>query len=161
MDTSYRAIKADSAIIELAATIARTEGMAAVMAAQAAVADADPLASDVAERLKSTRPGYKEFGDRKMLASAPAMYSSMLRAITDVSTGIDRLAALATITVPTLVIVGEADAPSRKPSERMAEAIPGAGLAVIPGGAPAPQLEGGGAGWAEDRKSGGVGKSGS
>src|SRR3546814_1514745 len=71
MDTSYRAIKADSAIIELAATIARTEGMAAVMAAQAAVADADPLASDVAERLKATRPGYKEFGDRKMLASAP------------------------------------------------------------------------------------------
>src|SRR3546814_17041283 len=134
MDTSYRAIKADSAIIELAATIARTEGMAAVMAAQAAVADADPLASDVAERLKSTRPGYKEFGDRKMLASAPAMYSSLLRAITDVSTGIDRPAALATITVPTLGIVGEADAPLHKPSERLAEAVQGAEQAEFHGG---------------------------
>src|SRR3546814_1474560 len=90
MDTSYRAIKADSAIIDLAATIARTEGMAAVMAAQAAVADADPLASDVAERPKSTRPGHKEFAYRKMLASAHEMYRSMLRAINDVSPGIHR-----------------------------------------------------------------------
>src|SRR3546814_12804873 len=79
MDTSYRAIKADSAIIELAATIARTEGMAAVMAAQAAVADADPLVSDVAERLKATRPRYKEFGDRQMLAPAPPLYRPMPR----------------------------------------------------------------------------------
>src|SRR3546814_14916955 len=78
-----------------------------------------------------------------MLASAPAMYSSMLRAITDVSTGIDRLAELATITVPTLVIVGEAEAPFRKPSQRIAESIPGAELAVLQGGAPPPQFESG------------------
>src|SRR3546814_18529929 len=78
-----------------------------------------------------------------MLASAPAMYSSILRAITDVSTGIDRLPELATITVPTPLIVGEAAAPFRKPSERMAEAIPGAELAVIPGGAHAQQFDGG------------------
>src|SRR3546814_15909992 len=122
MDTSYRAIKADSAIIELAATIARTEGMAAVMAAQAAVADADPMASDVAERLKATRPGYKEFGDRKMLASAPAMDRSMLRAITDVRPGIDRPAEHAHIPVPTPGIVGEAAAPFRQPSRRTAQA---------------------------------------
>src|SRR3546814_11491326 len=101
---------------QLLSTVGRTAGSGAVLAVPARVAVAEPLARDVAERLKSTRPGYKEFGDRKMLAAAPARYSSMLRAITDVSTGIDRLAELAPIPVPTLVIVGEADAPFRKPS---------------------------------------------
>src|SRR3546814_20811190 len=111
MDTSYRAIKADSAIIELAATIARTAGMAAVMAAQAAVADADPLASDVAARLKDTRPGYKEFAGRQMPATAPATASPMLPPITAVSTGIDRMAAPPTPTPTTHASWESEDAP--------------------------------------------------
>ena len=53
----------------------------------------------------------------------------------------DVLAELATIDLPTLVLVGEEDAPFRKPSARMAEAIPGAELAVIPDVGHSPQFE--------------------
>jgi pimeloyl-ACP methyl ester carboxylesterase len=87
-----------------------------------------------------TREGYKAFGDRKMLASSPAMYAAMLQSIT-AATGVDRLADLSRIAVPTLVLVGEEDAPFRKPSARMAEAIPGAELVVLPDGGHSPQFE--------------------
>lgn len=141
MDTSHRAVRADEGVIDLAIAIARTEGMAAVIAAQEAAAGADPLANDVHTRLVAERPGYKEFGDRKMLGSSPVMYASMIRAITDRASGLDRLDDLRSIRVPTLVIVGEHDGPFVKPSQRMADAIPTAELAVIPGGAHSPQFE--------------------
>lgn len=48
---------------------------------------------------------------------------------------------LGEIACPTLVIVGEQDAPFLAPSRRMAEAIPGATLAVVPQAAHSPQLE--------------------
>lgn len=48
---------------------------------------------------------------------------------------------LGEILSPTLVLVGEQDAPFREPSERMAEAIPDATLVVIPDAAHSPQLE--------------------
>jgi len=148
MDTSHRAVKADPGIVELAAAIARQDGMAAVMAAQEMARDADPLANDIAARLEAERPDYKAFGERKMLASSPAMYASMLRQITDRSEELDRLAELGAISVPTLVVVGEHDAPFRAASDRMAAAIPGAELAVIPGGAHSPQFEAPAAWWA-------------
>jgi len=148
MDTSHRAVKADPGIVELATAIARSEGMAAVMAAQEMARDANPLTNDIAARLEAERPDYKAFGERKMLASSPAMYASMLRQITDRSEELDRLAELGTISVPTLVVVGEHDAPFRRPSERMAAAIPGAELAVIDGGAHSPQFEAPAAWWA-------------
>jgi pimeloyl-ACP methyl ester carboxylesterase len=68
------------------------------------------------------------------------MYVSMLRAITDGS-GIDRLDDLRRLTLPALVLVGEHDEPFRKPSARMADAIPGAELVVIPDAAHSPQFE--------------------
>jgi pimeloyl-ACP methyl ester carboxylesterase len=148
MDTSHRAVRADPDIIELAVTIARDEGMAAVLAAQEMAGSADPLANEISARLEAERPDYKAFGQRKMLASSPAMYAAMLRSITDATPELDRLPALAGLAVPTLVIVGEHDAPFVKPSQRMAEAIPGATLAVIPGGAHSPQFEAPDAWWA-------------
>jgi pimeloyl-ACP methyl ester carboxylesterase len=87
-----------------------------------------------------TRADYKAFGDRKLLGSSPAMYAAMLQSITSPS-GIDRLPELPSISVPTLVLVGEEDAPFRKPSARMAEAIPGAELVVLPDGGHSPQFE--------------------
>lgn len=148
MDTSHRAVKADPAVVELAAAIARSDGMAALMAAQAAARDVDPLANEIAARLEAERPDYKAFGERKLLASSPAMYASMVRQITDRSEELDRLAELGTISVPTLVVVGEHDAPFLRASERMAAAIPGAELAVIDGGAHSPQFESPAAWWA-------------
>ena len=43
--------------------------------------------------------------------------------------------------MPTLVLVGEEDTPFRKPSQRMADAIPGAELVVLPDGGHSPQFE--------------------
>ena len=140
MDTSHRALRADEGMIEVAIAIARAEGMAAVRDAQEAVAADHPLSNEIADRMNATRPGYKEFGDRKLLASSPAMYAAMLLAITD-ATGLDRLPDLGTVDLPTLVMVGEADAPFRKPSKRMAETIPGAELVVIPDAGHSPQFE--------------------
>jgi 3-oxoadipate enol-lactonase len=146
MDTSHRALKGvDAGLVEAAGALARAEGMAAVLAAQAALAGEQPPS---ALRVLAERPGYGEFGDRKMLASAPAMYGTMLRAITDVVGGLDRLEDLHAVRVPTLVVVGEEDRPFVKPSQRMAETIPGAELAVIPDAAHSPQFENEPAWWA-------------
>lgn len=141
MDTTHRALRADGGLIDLAIAIARTEGMAAVMAAQDALGDGEePLGNDIDRRLKRERPEYKAFSERKMLASSPAMYAAMIRAITDAS-ALDRLDDLRTLAVPTLVLVGEHDEPFLKPSARMAEAIPGAELVTIPDAAHSPQFE--------------------
>ena len=83
------------------------------------------------QRLVESRPGYKDFGDRKMLASSAHMYAAMLQTIT-AAEGVDRLPDLGGIAVPTLVLVGEEDAPFRKPSQRMADAIPGATVHPAP-----------------------------
>ena len=140
MDTSHKGLRADPELIELGVALARTEGIAAVMAAQEALGPDQPLGTGPHQRLVETREGYKAFGDRKMLASSAAMYSAMLQTIT-AATGIDRLADLARIRVPTLVMVGEEDAPFRKPSQRMADAIPDAELVVLPDGGHSPQFE--------------------
>jgi pimeloyl-ACP methyl ester carboxylesterase len=146
MDTSHRALRTDEGLVELAIGLARSEGLAAVIAAQEALGQDAPLDSGPHQRVLATRPGYKEFGDRKMLASSPAMYAAMLRAITD-ATALDRLSDLEQITVPTLVLVGDEDAPFLKPSRRMAEAIPGAELVVLPDAGHSPQFENPDAWW--------------
>ena len=140
MDTSHRGLRADPELIELGVALARTEGIAAVLAAQEALGADQPLGTGPHQRLVDTREGYKAFGDRKMLASSAHMYAAMLRTIT-AAEGVDRLPELAQIRVPTLVLVGEEDAPFRKPSQRMAEAIPGAELVVLPDGGHSPQFE--------------------
>jgi pimeloyl-ACP methyl ester carboxylesterase len=140
MDTSHRALRTDEGIVELAIAMARTEGLAAVMAAQEALGADAPLGTGAHQRVLDTRAGYKEFGDRKLLASSPAMYATMIQAITD-ATGLDRLPELEQIDVPTLVLVGEEDKPFRKPAQRMADAIAGAELVVIPDAGHSPQFE--------------------
>jgi pimeloyl-ACP methyl ester carboxylesterase len=140
MDTSHRGLRADPELVELGVAIARTEGMVALMAAQDALAADDPLGTNAHARLLVSREGYREFSQRKLLGSSPAMYVAMLTAITD-PTGVDRLDELASVAVPALVLVGEQDAPFLKPSHRMAETIPGAELAVLPDGGHSPQFE--------------------
>lgn len=140
MDTSHRGLHVDPDLVELGVAIARTEGIAAVMAAQDALGSEDPLGNSAYERLLATREGYREFGQRKMLASSPAMYVAMLSAITD-GGGVDRLGDLESVELPTLVLVGEEDAPFLKPSRRMADTIPGAELVVVPDAGHSPQFE--------------------
>lgn len=141
MDTSHQAVAADPAVIELAVAIARTEGMSALLAAQEALDGDGPLANEIDRRLKAERPGYKEFGDRKMLASSPAMYAAMIAAITDRSGDHDRLEQLRSLMMPAMVLVGEHDRPFIGPSKRMADALPFGELVIIPDAAHSPQFE--------------------
>lgn len=140
MDTAHGPLLADRALVDLAIEIAQTRGMAALVAAQDAVEDDRALGNEVDRRLKAERPGYREFGERKMLASSVAMYTAMIRQITDPA-GTERLEALRTLPLPALVIVGEHDQPFVQPSKRMADALPKGELAVIAQAAHSPQFE--------------------
>jgi 3-oxoadipate enol-lactonase len=140
MDTSHRALRVDPEVVELGVAIARTEGLAALMAAQEALGAEGPLGTSANDRVLATRAGYREFGRRKMLDSSPAMYAAMLTAITDAG-AIDRLDDLGGVELPTLVLVGDEDEPFVKPSRRMAETIPDAELVVVPDAGHSPQFE--------------------
>lgn len=138
MDTSHGPLELDPDLVAGAAAVVRDQGVAAYVDLIKQLGDDDPLATPAHRRLLATRPGYEEFCDRKALAAAPAMYLAMMPRF---STQPDRLGELAAVRVPALVIVGEQDAPFLGPSERMAKAIPGARLAVIPDAGHSPQFE--------------------
>ena len=143
MDTAHGPLEGliDAATIGRAIDVVRANGIEAWKQAQ----EANPaLRTPADERVRAERPGYIEFGDRKTLASSPAMVASVLGQFATVD---DRLELLAAHTTPTLVIVGEQDAPFIEPSERMANVMPGASLVVIPDGGHSPQFEAPDAWW--------------
>jgi len=143
MDTGHGALEVDPALIELGVTVARTEGIDALADLMAALED-DPLATDAYRRKVAEDPTYAARGDQNLRASSPAMFAAMLQQIPAQA---DRLERLGEITAPTLVVVGEEDTPFVGPSERMAAAIPGGRLAVVPGGGHSPQFEAPDAWW--------------
>jgi pimeloyl-ACP methyl ester carboxylesterase len=137
MDTTHAPVEGvDRGVADLAIDMARTEGIDALADAIAALEG--PLATEADARVRAERPGYAEFGDRKLRASSPAMYAAMVPAMLD---QVDRLDALRTLTMPVLVVVGEQDTPFLGASQRMAEAIPNAQLEVIPDAGHSPQFE--------------------
>jgi pimeloyl-ACP methyl ester carboxylesterase len=136
MDTSHRCPDGiDRSLAETAAHLAVNEGMAALKEAMDA---ADPLVTPAHARVVAERPGFEEFGVRKWFAQSPLMYATTVMAIVDQP---DRLAALAAVRCPTLVMVGEQDTPFLRQSEAMAATIPGAQLVVIPDAGHSPQFE--------------------
>jgi pimeloyl-ACP methyl ester carboxylesterase len=90
------------------------------------------------QRVVRERPGYEEFNESKMLAASSSMFLAMMSALADHE---DRLDQLGSLTMPTLVMVGDQDAPFIADSERMAKAIAGARLVVIPDAGHSPQFE--------------------
>jgi pimeloyl-ACP methyl ester carboxylesterase len=110
-----------------------TDGLHAVMADREGALDSPAHLRVVAER-----PGYREFNDRKFLATSKAAYAAMLTAMFEST---DRLDALRTLTMPTLVITGAQDAPIVGPSKKMAAAIPNGSLAIIDDAGHSPQFE--------------------
>ncbi|MDQ2650582.1 MAG: alpha/beta hydrolase [Actinomycetota bacterium] len=142
MDTSHRTLKGDPGGIQHLCDLARTKGMTGVLELMQSL-PGESLTGEApsAARVKATRRGYEEFGARKMLAVAPAMYSSVLCSITGQTETVDRLDRLGAISVPTLVLVGEEDRPFVNASKRMADTIPGAQLVVILDAAHSPQFE--------------------
>jgi pimeloyl-ACP methyl ester carboxylesterase len=136
MDTTGAAAAVDAAIVELAAEVIAAGGMAALVEAQRAFGH--PLETDAGRRLRETRPGWGEFGERKLLASSPAMYAAVSRELTSAPS---RLAELAMLAVPTLVLVGDQDVAFLADSRRLAEVIPHARLALVPDAGHSPQHE--------------------
>ena len=92
------------------------------------------------------RPGYPQFQDYKFRSVSPHLYTALGREMIMQPDGLDRLRRLPA-GLPTLVIVGEQDAPFVRASHEMAEAIPDARLAVIPHAGHSPQFENPDAWW--------------
>jgi 3-oxoadipate enol-lactonase len=139
MDTGHGPVKGlDRDAVGLAVTIAREQGMDALVEVMREYTS--PLASAADLRLRAERPGYVEFGERKMRATSPHLYSALTAQFLDSP---DRLEALHDLppTLPTLVMVGDQDLPFIGASERMAAAIPNAVLAVIADAGHSPQFE--------------------
>lgn len=136
MDTSHTHVHVDPELVELGIKIAREEGLDTLVTLQRDLED--PLATPAHLRLCATVPGYADRGEDNTRRSSPAMYASMARHITSDH---DRLAELAAVRCPALVIVGEQDTPFLAPSERMAATIPGARLEVLADAGHSPQFE--------------------
>jgi pimeloyl-ACP methyl ester carboxylesterase len=134
----------DPALIELAVTVARSEGMEAVADAQDALDEA-PLDTPAYLALIERDPGHKAFSRRKLVSCAPSMWASMALQL---PVAPDLSDVLRSLDVPSLVIVGEQDKPFLDHSERLA-ALLGARCAVIRNGGHSPQFEAPDAWWAE------------
>jgi 3-oxoadipate enol-lactonase len=97
-----------------------------------------PLDNPAHQRVLRERPGYQEFNDRKWADLSEFMWAAMARELAHQPDDLDAMRAL---TMPVLVIVGELDTPFLAASRAMADAIPGAQLAVIPDAGHSPQFE--------------------
>ena len=147
MDTSHGSPKGlgDVEGARKAGAVAIAKGMQWLLDAQRS--RQSPLETEAHRRALERRPELAAFGERKLLAASPHMYSAMLEEIVAGGPDADRLDDLRKVDVPTLVLVGEEDTPFLKASERMADAIPGAELVVLAGGGHSPQIEAPDAWW--------------
>ncbi|MGH9265852.1 MAG: alpha/beta fold hydrolase [Acidimicrobiales bacterium] len=125
-------------LVELGRWVVREAGMAGLADAMAARRAENPDSVAAFERLQEARPGYAEESRWRLVATSPDMWMALARRFVDQP---DRLDALAGLDVPTAVIVGELDSTMLDDCARLAKAIPGADLTVIPEAGHVPQLE--------------------
>jgi pimeloyl-ACP methyl ester carboxylesterase len=145
MDTSYKIPDSvDPDMIAAGQAVVRDGGIELLVSIQDAVEGPNPLDTPAYLRMIAADPDYAAFSRRKTLATSSAGWVGLAG---DMGAQADRLDALRDITVPTLVIVGEEDAGFMDQSRAMADAIPGATLAVIPDGGHSPQFEAPAAWW--------------
>lgn len=143
MDTSHGAVQVPEAYAAMVRELVTTVGVRGLLDAGNAVGafEGAPSSRAVYER----DPGYREFNERKFLATAAPVFLAMLD---ELGSRPDRLETLKTLTIPALVIVGEQDAAFVDESKEMAVAIPGADFALIASAAHCPQFEAPEAWWA-------------
>lgn len=146
MDTGHGEVKGfDPEMVQLGRKIVTEQGLGGLVEILRGIDD--PLASPSYQRLCDTRAGYQTWGENKMLGASPDMWLAMTAQL--LGGAGDRLAMLADIGVPTLVICGEEDLAFVEASRAMAKTIPGARLAMIPDGGHSPQFEAPDAWWRE------------
>ena len=137
MDTNHGPVDGlDPETVAFGVEILRTGGIAALVDVLAQLPQAPKAPSDI--RLRAERDGYAEFSDAKVHRCSPAMYAAMG---VELTTRIDRLSDLASLTMPVRVVVGAEDTGFLPASRRMADAIATADLVVIPDAAHCPQFE--------------------
>jgi 2-succinyl-6-hydroxy-2,4-cyclohexadiene-1-carboxylate synthase len=143
MDTGHGPVEGlDPSQVALGQEVVREGGLQVLADLQR---EREPILDSPAhQRMVATRPGYLEWGERRMVACAPAMFCAMAQQLLECD---DRLERLASVSAPTLVIVGEQDLPFVGPSERMTKTIPNARLAVLPDAGHSPQFENPDAWW--------------
>jgi pimeloyl-ACP methyl ester carboxylesterase len=135
MDTAHAVPDGiDLGMVELGKKVVREGGLAALVEAQRGL----PPDTEAHARLLRERPGYAEFMERRALAMDPDMWLTM---VDEMVAQPDRLEALRSVEVPTLVMVGEQDGGYVGPSRRMASALPNGRLAVIADAGHSPQFE--------------------
>jgi pimeloyl-ACP methyl ester carboxylesterase len=136
MDTAPGPIGAlDPAQIDAAAQYVLDNGKAAL---KQMLDSAGPLDNPAHQRVLRERPGYQEFNDRKWDDLSEFMWAAMARELAHQPDDLDAMRAL---DMPVLVIVGALDEAFLAPSRAMADAVPGAQLAIIPDAGHSPQFE--------------------
>lgn len=137
MGTSHGPIdELDPETVEVGLAVLREQGLPALLELITMLPKAEPTPSEA--RVRVERPGYAEFADRKVHHCSGAMYAAMGMELTSRA---DRLPELASLPMPTLVIVGDEDRLMLAPSYRLAEAIPDVELVVVPDASHSPQFE--------------------
>jgi len=139
MDTGHGPVQGiDPEMVEDAVSIVRTQGIDTLADL---FADFDgPLDSAAHKQLLEDQPAFAEFEDRKFRATSPSLYAAMAPVMVSTADRLDQLRTLSP-SLPVLVIAGDQDRAFVGPSERMAEAIPGASLVVIPNAGHSPHFE--------------------
>lgn len=132
-------------LVQLGCWVVREAGMEGLADAQAARRTENPESVAAFERLQEAIPGYAEASRARLVSTSPDMWMAMAPRFVDQE---DRLERLAALDVPTAVIVGELDGTMGDDCRRLAEAMPGSHLTVIPGAGHVPQLEAPEAWWA-------------
>lgn len=132
-------------LVQLGCWVVREAGMEGLADAQAARRAENPESVAAFERLQEAIPGYAEQSRARLVSTSPDMWMAMAPRFVEQE---DRLSRLAALDVPTAVIVGEFDGTMGDDCRRLAEAIPGSHLTVIPGAGHVPQLEQPDAWWA-------------
>ncbi len=137
MDTGHGPLHTiDAELAALGIEAARTDGMDLIADV---LADSDgPLTTVASIAFAAANPEWTAFTDRRLRAVSPQMYAALLA---EMLAAEDRLAMLADMQVPTLVLVGEQDEPFVPASQAMAATIPGARLHVVPGAGHSPHHE--------------------
>jgi 3-oxoadipate enol-lactonase len=125
-------------LVELGRWVVRESGMAGLADAMAARRAENPDSVAAFERLQEARPGHAEVTRLRLESTSPDMWMALAPRFVDQPDRLDRLRKL---DVPTAVIVGELDSTMLDDCRRLAEAVPGAELTVIPEAGHVPQLE--------------------
>lgn len=138
MDTHHGPLALEPGVVDAGIAAARSVGTAAIADLMAAASEPGPLDTAAHLRVCAERPGYAERGPATTRATSAEAFAALLA---EIAGGEDRLAALSSLDLPVLVLVGEQDQPFLDAARRLAEVIAGARLVVIPDAGHSPQFE--------------------